>query len=77
MFQGDEIGNTAYLDVSKVQMFYFTAIAIVTYSYAVYSGMANIYSPERFLMPVPSDALVALLGISHAAFLTSKATSHS
>ena len=77
MFQGDEIGNTAYVDVSKVQMFYFTLVAIVAYSYALYSGMAHIYPQEGFAMPVPSDALVALLGISHAAYLTSKTTQHS
>jgi hypothetical protein len=76
MFQGDEIGNTAYVDVSKVQMFYFTIIAVVTYSYALYTGMTNIYPQKGFMMPVPSDALVALLAISHAAYLTSKATSH-
>lgn len=77
MFQGDEVGDTAYVDVSKVQMFYFTVIVIIAYSYAVYSAMTNIYPHEGFAMPIPSDALVALLGISHAAYLTSKTTQHS
>ncbi len=76
MFQGDEVGDTAYVDVSKVQMFYFTVIALIAYAYAVYSAMTNIYPQEGFAMPIPSDALVALLGISHAAYLTSKATQH-
>jgi hypothetical protein len=77
MFQGDEIGNTAYVDIAKVQMFYFTVVAIVAYGYALYSGMTNIYAQKEFVMPVPSDALVGLLGISHAAYLTNKTTQHS
>jgi len=77
MFQGDEIGNTAYVDVSKVQMFYVTVVAIVAYSYALYSVISHIYPQEGFAMPVPSSALVALLGISNAAYLTSKTTQHS
>jgi hypothetical protein len=76
MFQGDDVGNTAYVDVSKVQMFYFTVIAIIAYSYAVYSAMPHIYPQNGFAMPVPSGALVALLGISNAAYLTSKTTQH-
>jgi hypothetical protein len=76
MFQGDEIGNTAYVDVAKVQMFYFTVVALLAYAYALYSGMTDIYPAKGFAMPAPTDALVALLGISHAAYLTSKATPH-
>jgi len=77
MFQGDEIGNTAYVDVSKVQMFYFTIVAVLAYAYALCSAMNDIYPARGFAMPTPSDALVALLGISHAAYLTSKTTQHS
>jgi hypothetical protein len=77
MFQGDEVGDTAYVDVSKLQMFYFTVIAILAYAYALYAAMGNIYPQEGFPMPVPSDTLVGLLGISHAAYLTSKTTQHS
>ncbi|MBV9181215.1 MAG: hypothetical protein JO356_07880 [Acidobacteria bacterium] len=77
MFQGDEVGDTAYVDLSKVQMFYFTVIGIIAYGYALYIAMGNIYPQEGFSMPTPPDALVALLGISHAAYLTSKTTPHS
>jgi len=62
MFQGDEIGNTAYVDVAKVQMFYFTVVVIVAYSYALYSAMSHIYPQEGFMMPVPPTALVGLVG---------------
>jgi hypothetical protein len=77
MFQGDEVGNTAYVDLSKVQMFYFTIIAVIAYACALYSVMPGLVASEKASMPVPSDALVALLGISHAAYLTSKANQHS
>ena len=77
MFQGDEVGNTAYVDLSKVQMFYFTIIAVVAYACALYSSMPGMLAPDKATMLVPSDALVALLGISHAAYLTSKANQHS
>ena len=73
MFQGDEVVDTAYVDLPKVQMFYFTVIGIVAYGYAVHTAMANVYTQEAFSLP---DALVALLGISHAAYLTSKTTQH-
>jgi hypothetical protein len=77
MFQGDEIGNTAYVDAAKVQMFYVTVVAIVAYSYALYSAILSIYPPAGFAMPVPPTALVALLGISNATYLTSKTAQHS
>jgi hypothetical protein len=70
------VGNTAYVDVSKLQMFYFTVIAIIAYAYALYSALDNIYPQAGFALPVPSDALVALMGISHAAYLTGKTVQH-
>ena len=77
LFTGDEMGNGGHLDLSKVQMFYFTIVAVLAYAYALYSAMNDIYPARGFAMPTPSDALVALLGISHAAYLTSKTTQHS
>jgi hypothetical protein len=76
MFQGDDIGNAAYIDASKLQMFYFTVIALLTYGYAIYTGLGNVYPQQGFTMPVPSDALLALVGISHAAYLTGKTAQH-
>jgi hypothetical protein len=76
MFQGDDIGNTAYIDVSKLQMFYFTVIAVIAYAYALYTSLGALNDPAKFVFPVPSDGLIALLGISHAAYLTGKVTNH-
>lgn len=77
LFQGDEVGNTASIDVSKLQMFYVTVVSLVAYAYAIYSAIGSIYPQEGFAMPVPSSALVALLGISNAAYLTNKTVQHS
>lgn len=74
MFQGDEVGNTAQIDLAKVQMFYFTAIAAV--SYFVDISMA-IRRGSITSLPELSEGLVALLAISHGGYLVSKTTDHS
>jgi hypothetical protein len=74
MFQGDEIGNTAYVDISKVQMFLFTIIVIVSYCYAIYVMLG--FTADKLSMPGLSGSEVALLGISHAGYLTSKTADH-
>lgn len=75
MFQGDEIGNTAYVDISKVQMFLFTIIIILSYCYDIYAMLGS-STADKFAMPVLSGSVVALLGISHAGYLTSKTADH-
>jgi hypothetical protein len=69
IFQGDEIGNTAYIDPAKAQMFLFTVIALVVYGAAVLSMLKK---GDYSAMPVPSEGLIALLGISHTGYLASK-----
>lgn len=69
MFQGDEIGNTAYIDVAKVQMFFFTVVSLLVYGTALFQMFKGGSFAE---MPKLSDGLIALLGISHAGYLTSK-----
>ncbi|MCP3139656.1 hypothetical protein [Pyxidicoccus xibeiensis] len=74
IFQGDEVGNTAHVDLAKVQMFYFTAIAAV--SYFVDVSMAVMRGATDTLPPL-SQGFVALLAISHGGYLVSKSTDHS
>ncbi len=76
MFQGDEIGNTAHIDLAKLQMFYFTIVSLISLAYAIAASLSNIYGIDKFAMPIPPDGLVALLGISHAAYLTNKTADH-
>ena len=70
MFQGDEIGNTSHIDLTKLQMFYFTVIAVVAFVALVARTLAT--HADLSALPALPDGLVALLGISHAGYLTGK-----
>ena len=74
MFQGDEVGNTAYVDLAKVQMFYFTLIAAVSYFMDVASA---VMAGKTGGLPPLSQGFVALLAISHGGYLLGKANDHS
>jgi hypothetical protein len=71
MFQGDELINTAQIDLAKVQMFYFTIIAVVCFFVMVFSELVA-HNSSLGKLPVLPDGFVAILGISHAGYLTSK-----
>jgi hypothetical protein len=71
LFKGDEVISAAYLDLGKVQVFFFTLI--VVFAYAAEVG-AMLYSTRTVSsLPDLSTGIVALLGISHAGYLTAKA----
>lgn len=73
MFEGDELANTAYIDIGKLQMFFFTLVAVIAYAVNIYKYMVD-NTPEVFTtFPALSPGLVAVLGISHAAYLGHKA----
>jgi hypothetical protein len=75
LFRGEESGNEGLLDMAKVQMFYFTVIAVVAYGTALGLLMANKSFPfDAF--PGLSSGVLALLGISHAGYLTNKVIPH-
>lgn len=76
LFQGDEIGNAGYVDIAKVQMFLFTLIIVLSYCSDIYALLASDVSPDKLAMPRLSASVVALLGISHAGYLTSKTADH-
>jgi hypothetical protein len=70
LFKGDEVIAAAYFDLSKVQVFFFTLI--VVFAYAAEVG-AMLYGASSIpALPDLSTGIVALLGISHAGYLTSK-----
>ncbi|GEN06837.1 hypothetical protein MFU01_18740 [Myxococcus fulvus] len=75
MFQGDEVGNTAQLDLAKVQMFYFTVIAAVSYFVSLATLLQKPGSVSS--LPALSQGFIALLAISHGGYLVSKTTDHS
>jgi hypothetical protein len=67
LFQGQEVGNASDLDLSKVQMLFFTFILVVAYVVAIFSHFAEPGPITR--LPVLSEGAVALLAISHAGHL--------
>jgi hypothetical protein len=72
LFKGDELKDAAYVDLAKLQMFFFTVIAALSYAallLQVFGGRAPGAITE---FPSVSEGLLALLGISHAGYLTSK-----
>jgi len=78
IFEGDEVQNTKYLDLAKVQMFLFTIVAAGVYAVTLWQTLRLAKDAPAGIeqMPMVSDGLVALLGISHAGYLTSKRINH-
>jgi hypothetical protein len=75
MFQGDELTNTAQIDLAKVQMFYFTIIAAVCFFVMVFKQLVT-HNASLDTLPLLPDGLIAVLGISHGGYLTSKSINH-
>ncbi len=77
LFRGEESANCQYLDLAKVQMFFFTIVSSFVYAVALFQMFATGSAADITAFPVVSDGLVAILGISHVGYLTSKAFSQS
>ncbi|MFK7695456.1 hypothetical protein [Paenibacillus sp. HJGM_3] len=75
LFRGEDASNCQYLDLAKVQMFFFTVVSSFAYAVALFQMFVASPAVELDAFPVVSDGLVAILGISHAGYLTSKAFS--
>jgi hypothetical protein len=71
MFRAEEIGGMGRLDLSKIQMFYFTVIIVFAYATALSDLLANA-SEKITSFPALSPSVIGLLGISHATYLASK-----
>jgi hypothetical protein len=74
IFEGDEIKNTTHIDLAKVQMFFFTVIIACGYGIDLFAKLSGPVIFEQF--PPLSEGVLALLGISHAGYLSSKGISH-
>jgi hypothetical protein len=72
MFGGDEVGNAHLVDASKVQLFLFTIVAAGAYGASLYRLIGGTPAAEITSFPALTSGLVAILGISHAAFLGGK-----
>ena len=76
MFRGDEVGNAASADLSKVQQFIVTLLLVSVYGAGVWYMFGEIKQPILTLPPL-SQNFVWLLGISHASYLLYKVAPHS
>ena len=76
LFQGDEVGNTTHIDVAKVQMFFFTVIALFAFALMVARELRTGHLAALDALPVLPTGLIALLGISHAGYLGGKTVTH-
>jgi hypothetical protein len=74
MFRSDEIGGNKRLDLGKVQMFYFTLIIVFAYAVAL-AGILTRQHDRIAELPALNPGVIALLGISHAVYLTTKTVS--
>ena len=85
LFQGEEIGNAAHLDLGKIQMFYFTLVLVLAYAVMLGTMFSNITHPSTICeittgmicgLPSLPDGMVALLGISNGGYLGNKVIPH-
>jgi hypothetical protein len=76
LFRGDETGNATSLDLGKVQMFFFTIVAVLAYAFVLNDGFSDLLGPAAEF-PALDEGMIALLGISHAGYLSNKAVPHS
>lgn len=75
LLKGEEAGNAAYVDLGKLQMFFFTFVLVLGYGAAI-ATMFGQDGPITALPAVP-DGMNVLLGISHTGYLANKAITHS
>lgn len=66
MFEGDELADAHLVDMAKVQMFFFTIVSAAYFISRMWPQTTN-------LVPQLPTNLIALMGISHAGYLGSKA----
>ncbi len=71
LFKGDDTGNAAQVDLSKVQMFLFTMVIALSYSASLAGMFVSVLRPINQFPPL-SESIIALLGISHAGYLSFK-----
>lgn len=75
LFEGQELKDASHIDLARVQMFFFTIVAALTYGAAIFKSLVDV-SPECLKeLPTVSQGLLALLGISHVGYLGSKSVS--
>jgi len=73
LFMGENVDDFSLLDIGKMQMFFFTVLIVLAYGVAVGQLLRGVQLPAS--LPDVGSGMLPLLGISHAGYLMSKATS--
>jgi hypothetical protein len=85
MFRGDEVGNAASADISKVQQFLITVLLASVYCSAAWSlfsdadaqlAVHGTRAVALIALPSLSGGFIVLMGISHAGYLAYKLVPH-
>lgn len=77
LFTKEFAGEEKLIDLSKIQMFFFTIAIIFTYAASLNELLARpdiLTNPFGVMLPPFSASLVVLLGISHGGYLVTKNT---
>ena len=79
VFTGEEVSTYGYVDMAKLQNFFFTVIAVIAYAVMLGGLMAAAGRDVAgfFVFPDPREGLLAITAISHTGYLTDKAFTHS
>ena len=78
LLRGEETGNASKVDLGKLQLLYFTAVAVGVYSAAILAGFATpeAGSTAALQLPALGAGIVGLLALSHAGALGYQAAPH-
>jgi hypothetical protein len=74
MLTGDEVGNFANPDLSKIQQLLVTLLLLGVYSVMIWRAFA-VAGPLKALPPL-DESFIWLLGVSHASYIAYKAAPH-
>lgn len=77
MFTGEEVSNAAHLDLARLQMFFFTLVALAAYAAMLAHSFGQMTGKLVTELPALDQSMVALIAISHAGYLVGKAVPHS
>lgn len=72
LFMGETVENANHLEVGKMQMFFFTALIMFAYAFAIGASLKS--STVPFSLPDIGSGMLPLLGLSHGGYLMNKAT---
>jgi len=74
LFEGDEVGNAGHVSLGKLQLFYVTVVMFAAYAAMVLKTLHT--GANLDALPLVPEGVIALMGISHAGYLSTKAVSH-